>query len=112
MFPNSLKLSMRSFCTSLKEKKTKIIFSKNLEKVIKQNQSEIIRKEIESVYENIKFGKLLIKLSLLTIIPTSAYLIYSTIKLPKKSKQLTDSYNLALNGVVTSTTIFVNQNNF
>jgi hypothetical protein len=107
MFANFFKFTKRTYCTSLKDKKSKIILTKTLEKVMRQNESDLIKKEIESIYENINYGKLLIKLSLLTILPTTAYLIYSNIKYQKKTKLVTDAYNIALNGVVTSTTLFV-----
>ncbi len=108
MISNFLKFSKSSFSTSLKEKKTKIIENMNLEKVIKKNELKMAKKEIESIYENLKFDKILIKLSLVTIIPTTAYLIYTSINNPKRSKKLTDAFNMALNGVVTSSSLFVN----
>ncbi len=107
MISKFLKISKFSFCTSLKEKKSRVIQNQNLEKVMKVKESEIIKKEIESIYENLKFNKVLIKLSLFTIIPTTGYLIFASIFYPKRSKKLTDAFNIALNGVVTTTSLYV-----
>jgi len=108
MISNFLKFSKYSFSTSLKEKKTKIIKNMNLEKVIKENELKMAKKEKESIYENLKFNKILFKLSLFTIIPTTAYFIYNSNNYPRRSKKLTDAFNIALNGVVTSSSLYVN----
>jgi hypothetical protein len=103
-------LSKKFFCQSLKQQKEANLKNKKIESVLKNNQRKVLENEAEGFLQKIEFKTLFIKFGLVFSVAPCVYYLFSKFKYPVFSKQLTDSYNTALNLMSYSNTFYVQKN--
>ncbi len=99
--------SKKYFCQSLKQQKEVNLKNKKIEIVFKNNQRKILENEAEDILQRIEFKTLFIRFGLVFSVAPCIYYFFTKFKYPLYSKQLTDSYNTALNLMSYSNTFYV-----